>query len=141
MAAGCQLVGLNESPDQQSAVFLVLESDEFVVGDTIRVTVENNSDSVVSGYDQQSFCTILKLELLKDNSWSTVGNCLSGVPSESVSIPIDSSVVVSLGPGQPPFGPLDPGTYRTAFSYSPGGEFTFEPDQSFVAYSDTLTIR
>ena len=105
---------------------------EYHRDEEIVVTITNNLDTNITTFDQQAFCTIIKLEQQDETDWRKVRNCFSGAPRSLVSLSPHTETIVKLPA-------LSPGIYRTSITFSLGVAFNF--GQSFVAPSLRFIVQ
>ena len=115
-----------------SGVLVETDKQEYRADEKIVVTITNNLDSSVTTFDQQAFCTIIKLEQQKETEWKEVRNCFSGAPSVLVTLKPATKTIVEL-PG------LSPGIYRALIIFSLGEAFNF--GKSSIAISAPFSVR
>lgn len=134
------LVAGDNSPAQTGPpgiLQVLIETDKqaYRTNEEMVVTVINGLDSSITTFDQQAFCSIIKLEQQTESEWEEVRNCLAGVPSSFVTLEPHSETVVRL-PG------LSAGAYRVSIAFSPGEVFSFSnslvvPSLPFDVLDDT----
>src|SRR5262249_15385959 len=89
--------------------------------DVITAIIFNGSHQTIPSLDQQSYCTIVQLQIQDDGRWADVAIC----PLDRAPIPTDISpnqrIEVALNPLQPtpanPPGPNPPGLYRLGLTF------------------------
>src|SRR5262249_23947118 len=89
--------------------------------EVITAIIFNGSDQTIQALDQQSYCTIVQLQVQEDGRWTDVKVC----PLDRAPIPTDISpnqrIEVALNPLQPtpanPPGPNPPGLYRLGLTF------------------------
>ena len=106
-----------DSPDI-SEVLVETNKQEYSQGEEILLTITNNLDTSITTFDQQAFCSIIRLEHKDGTEWREVRNCVSGVPSRPVTLNPHTETIVKL-PGPPP------GIYRSSMIFSRGESFNF----------------
>ena len=122
----------------RSRVFLERDKREYGQNDTIAVTVTNDLDLGITTFDQQTFCSILKLERQIDGEWKDVEKgCFSTVPSTDMTIEPHTELIVKLR--SPSTGLLPSGTYRASLVFTVGESFNF--GKSFVAASPPFRVH
>jgi len=102
------------------------DKEEYQQNEEIAVTITNDLDMSITTFNQQSFCTIVRLEIQAGTDWSEVAECSTGAPSVEVTLEPGTETVVTLPA-------LSPGTYRASLLFSLGPTFNF--GESFVASS------
>lgn len=126
---------VQETPTETSTasgVSVSTDKREYQQDEGIAVTISNNLDTSITTFDQQAFCTVIKLERQEGPGWSEVRDCFSGVPSVEVTLERHSQTSVALPA-------LPTGTYRASLVYSIGETFNF--GESFVASSEPFSVQ
>jgi hypothetical protein len=112
----------------ESVVVVSVDRDSYSTGDSMVVSVRNNTDSLLTTTDHRSFCWIAQLERSGANGWEEAGPCYSMAPSAEVAVASGEStsmrVPVLTGTDAYP-AVIQSGTYRWVFEYSTGGTFSF----------------
>ncbi len=129
--AGCNLQPGEVQSEAPQDVAVQTDNREYATGEEITVTVTNNIDALVVTYDQQAFCSILRLERQGQAGWEEVRNCYSLKPEQFVGIEPHTVAVVEL-PGIPA-----PGTYHIAVVFS---EDSFSFDRVKFAVSEPFDV-
>jgi len=101
---------------QNGAVSVVTDKGGYTVGETIVVTVTNNLDIPITTVNQQSFCSIIRMESQNDGNWQEVKNCYSGEPVSEVTISPGEKAVQQLQA-------FASGIYRVGLIYSEGDAY------------------
>ena len=115
-----------------SEVSVETDKQDYQQDEEIVVTVTNNLDRPITTFDQQAFCSIVKLELHDGTEWKEVTNCFSGVPTIEVTLEPRTQTIVKLQA-------LSPGMYRASLIFSLGETFNF--GESFVVSSSPFSVR
>jgi hypothetical protein len=115
-----------------SKVLVATNKQEYSQGEEIVVTITNDLDTNIITFDQQAFCTIVRLEQRIGTEWREVRNCFSGIPSRSVTLKPYTKTSVKLPA-------LSPSIYRTLIIFSLGETFNF--GKSFTAFSSPFSVR
>jgi hypothetical protein len=118
-----------------SSVSVEINKQEYRHGEEIVVTITNNLDSRITTFDQQAFCSIVRLERQSGTEWQEVRNCFSGPPSRFITLEPHTETVVKLGQ----LLSLSPGIYRASIIFSLGETFNF--GQSFVVSSSPFRVQ
>jgi len=89
--------------------------------EVITAIIFNGSDQTIRALDQQSYCTIVQLQVQEDGRWTDVAICpLNRAPMPTTIYP-NQKVEVELNPLQPtpanPPGPNPPGLYRLGLTF------------------------
>lgn len=110
---------VSEPPPIAERVSIFPDKAGYNAGELITAIIVNNSDQSVVAFDQQSYCTIVQLQMQDGDRWTDIGVCpLDRLPLPTV-IPPGQKLEVPLRPTQ--FSPpLAPGAYRLALSFKVG---------------------
>ena len=115
----------------------------YQLGETIVVQVTNLLDTPITTRDQRYQCTIIALELRRDDSgeWNEIRDCLSGAPVSEVTLEPGTSTTVRLESGGGMARSLEPGVYRAALDYTLGDRLSLAPGHLLVARSEQFQIE
>jgi len=120
-------------PEEGTGVLIATDRQEYREGERIVVTIRNRLGDRVTTYDQQTFCSIVRLEREEERGWQGLRECFSAMPSAPVTLETDSERVVRL-PGlvasEGEIGLRVPGTYRATIIFSRGDAFSFATAES-----------
>lgn len=120
-------------------VTLTLDRQRYTAGDTITVTIHNGLSTTIWAADHQTSCTVVTVERLHGSQWQGLQNCRLMTPTRMVPLAAGSDTKQFLRvQGSPLGGMWQAGTYRVAFTYSMGDEFT--GGQGGVVYSAQCTL-
>jgi len=120
-----------------SRVLVETNQQEYRQNEAIVVTITNNLDTSITTFDQQAFCSIVRLERQDGTEWREVRNCFSGVPRTEVTLKPGAETVVQLSAHLLPA--LSPGIYRALMIFSLGETFNF--GKSFLASSPLFSVQ
>ena len=122
LAACGQTTSSSLAPGSSGSVQLTVGASTYQRGDTISVTIANQSGSDIFAADHQSQCTIIQLRMQSGSTWRQMGKCAVMTPTRMRQIGHGTSQVITLAAPQ---GGWAPGVYRVALAYSssqqPGG--------------------
>ena len=121
-----------DNADITSRVSVETNKQEYQRDEEIVVTVTNKLDKKITTFDQQAFCTIIKLEQQDGTEWRKMKICFSGAPRSLVSLSPHTETIVKLLA-------LSPGIYRASIIFSLGVTFNF--GKSFVASSLPFSVQ
>jgi hypothetical protein len=113
-------------------VLVETDQQKYQRNQEIIVTITNDLDTSITTFDQQAFCTIIRLEQQIGTEWKEVKNCISGVPSRPVTLEPHKKVIVKLPS-------LTPGIYLASIIFSLGETFNF--GKSFIASSTPFHVQ
>ncbi len=111
---------VSEPPTIAERVSIFPDKASYQAGELITAIIANNSDQAIVAFDQQSYCSIVQLQMQDGDRWTDIGVCpLGRLPLPTV-IPPGQKLEVPLRPPQffPP--PPAPGAYRLALSFKVG---------------------
>jgi hypothetical protein len=140
----CLLVACNVNAPgaANDIVSVAVDRDSYVSGDTLVVSILNDTDSVLTTVDHQSFCWIARIERRGPDGWDPADVCPSMEPTQETPVgPGESRVLrlpVALGTEAYP-AVLQAGTYRWEFVYSVGARFSF--DHELRAVSGVFIVK
>jgi len=126
---------VEETPTETSTasdVSVSTDKKEYQQDEQIAATITNNLDTSITTFNQQAFCTTIKLERREGTGWNEVGVCLSAAPRSEVTLEPHTETVVTLPA-------LPAGTYRASLVFSIGETFDF--GESFVASSEPFSVQ
>lgn len=129
----------SDSTVKHPTVMIESNKTRYDIDENIEITVRNKTEEPITSMDQQTFCSIILLEIQRDDNWEPLRNCTLNSPAREVTIDADSSETVQLEPSQQFAGSLPAGTYKATLVYSIGK--TYIPDQNSKAYSDIFTVQ
>jgi hypothetical protein len=112
-------------------VLVMTDKQEYQQDEEIVVTITNNLDTRITTFDQQAFCTIVRLDERVGEEWKEVRNCLSGAPPRFLTIDAQAETYVKL-PG------LSQGVYRASVVFSQGDTFNF--GDSYISSSTPFKV-
>jgi hypothetical protein len=116
-----------------SRVFIETDQQKYERDQEVTVTISNDLDTSVTTFDQQAFCSIVRLEQQSGAEWKELKNCIiSGPPSRLVTLQPRTKTTVKLPS-------ITPGTYRVSLIYSLGEAFHF--GNSFAASSTPFYVQ
>jgi hypothetical protein len=124
--------GMRVALPNVSKVLVETNKQEYSQDEEIVVTITNDLDTNITTFDQQAFCTMIRLEQQSGTEWREVRNCFSGVPSKLVTLKPYTKTSVKLPA-------LSPSIYRTLIIFSLGETFNF--GKSFTASSLPFSVR
>jgi hypothetical protein len=102
----------------KTMVLIETNKEEYRQDEEIVVTVTNNSDANITTFDQQAFCTIIRLERQVGKEWREMRNCFSGVPSRFVTLNAHTETIALLPP-------LSSGVFKASLIFTLGKNFNF----------------
>lgn len=105
--------GATPPPDAVSAI---VAQDKYAPGDTVRITVTNNTGASVYYLDHKTRCTGIEVQRQDNGTWTSILDCRLGIVSVPRELKAGQSLNVELPP--PQSGTWQSGTYRGQFSYS-----------------------
>lgn len=120
-------------PHNISKVLVETNKQEYKQDEKLVVTIRNNLDTSITTFDQQAFCSIIRLEQERGTEWKEVRNCFSAVPRQLVILKPHTETIVKLKVLD-----LSPGIYRATIIFSMGESFNF--GKSFVASSSPFRV-
>jgi hypothetical protein len=89
--------------------------------EVITAFIFNGSDQTIQSIDQQSYCTIVQLQIQEDGRWIDVKVCPLDRAPIPTNVPPNQKLEVALNPNQPtpanPPGPNPPGLYRLGLTF------------------------
>ncbi len=85
--------------------------------ETITAIIFNGSEKTIQSLDQQSYCTIVQLQLQEGGRWTDVSVCPLDRAPQPTNIFPNQRMEVALRPGQQTPGPNPPGVYRLALTF------------------------
>lgn len=114
-----------------SMVLVITDKQEYQRDEDIVVTITNNLDTRITTFDQQAFCTFVRLDERVGEKWKEVRNCLSGAPPRFLTLDTQAETNVKL-PG------LSQGVYRASVVFSQGDTFNF--GDSYISSSTPFKV-
>src|SRR5262249_39695853 len=85
--------------------------------DVITATIFNGSDKTIRSLDQQSYCTIVQLQLQEGDRWTETAVCPLGSATMPTNISPNQKIEIALKPNQVTPGPNPPGLYRLGLTF------------------------
>lgn len=123
-------------------VVITTDAATYAPDGTIRVTVHNRLDRAITTVDQQSQCTIVRLERSEGDAWVPVLPCTLNTPSREVTLGPGTEMTVALDPhpSQPAVRPT-PGHYRAVLIYTAGPHFEPASSATDTTASAPFTVK
>jgi hypothetical protein len=128
---GSNMRTANTESFPEEEVLVETNQREYQPNEEVIITVTNNLGTKITTFDQQAFCTILRLEQRIGEEWKEVRNCFSRAPARLVTLELHSKTTLK-------FKRLSPGIYRSGIIFSPGESFNF--GKSYVSFSPPFTV-
>ena len=122
----------SSNPSDVSGVLVETSKQEYRQDEGIVVTIRNDLHTRIVTFDQQAFCSIIRLEQQIETEWREVRNCFSTVPPSSVTLKPRTETIAKI-PG------ISPGIYRAIIVYSVGETFDF--GRSSVGSSPPFSVQ
>jgi hypothetical protein len=85
--------------------------------DLITATIFNGYDQTIQSFDQQTYCTIVQLQVQEGERWTDVAVCPLDRAPTPTNISPNQKIEVALNPIQPTPGPHPPGLYRLGLTF------------------------
>jgi hypothetical protein len=103
---------------RRDGVNVFADRNSYFVGQSIKATIDNNTDQDILTSRGRTNCTFVFLQKLEGSSWVNVAECNLVLPAVMIKIASRQRVTINL-PDDPLTSSFGPGTYRLEFSYFP----------------------
>ena len=133
--------GQGSATPAPDSVTLLLDKAQYAASDTLTITLYNKVATPITASDHQSACTIVTVQMQRNDAWVNVGKCLQGTPTRRITLDANSTMAITVAPGASNLAPnaqWQAGTYRVAFTYIPGKDEVVGP--ATVVYSASITV-